>query len=297
MGIAKISKGMKAFNVLNYIVMSLYTFLCIYPFYYVIIYSISDPVQAAVKGIYLIPQTLDLTIYQKILERQDLASAYFVSVSRTVIGTFLCVVCSSMFAYLVTKKEMPGRRFIYRFVIITMYLNVGLIPWYLTMRAYNLRNSFLLYIIPGVINAFYIILVKTYIEQLPASMEESASIDGAGFFTVFFRIIMPLSKPIVATITVYCAVAQWNTWQDNYFLVRDARLQTVQLILYNYLNNAAAIATSMRNSPSGSAIPPSITPQSVQMASIVITVLPILIVYPLFQRHFAKGIMLGAIKG
>jgi len=190
MGITKVNVGERIFNVFNYLIMSLFTLMCIYPFYYVIIYSISDPAEAA-KGIYFLPLKINFSTYVGIFSRGDLAGAYFISASRTVIGTVLCVICSSMFAYLVTKKEMPGRKFIYRFVIITMYLNVGLIPWYLTMKAYGFKNSYLLYIIPGMVNAFFMILVKTYIEQLPASMEESASMDGAGFFTLFFRIIMP----------------------------------------------------------------------------------------------------------
>lgn len=294
----KTSVGEKALNIVNYIIISLFTLMCIYPFYYVIIYSISDPVKASLEGVFLLPRDLNFITYQNFFKRGDLAGAYFISVSRTVIGTVLCVVFSSMFAYLVTKKEMPGRKFVYRFVIITMYMNAGLIPWYLTMKAYHLRNSFLLYIIPFAINAFYMILVKTFIEQLPASMEESASLDGAGFFTIFFRIIMPLTKPIVATIAVYCAVGIWNAWQDNYFLVSNPRLQTVQMILYNYLNNAQSIAMSMKNAPvTGKTAPPVLTPQSVQMTMIVLSVVPILMVYPFLQKHFTKGIMLGAIKG
>jgi putative aldouronate transport system permease protein len=294
---AKTHIGDGLLSATNYVIISVFTLLCIYPFYYVIISSISDPA-AVSRGVYLVPAGISLATYRGIFERQDLLGAYIVSISRTVLGTCLCVVCSSMLAYLVTKKEMIARRLVYRFVITTLYLNVGLIPWYLTMKAYGLRNSFLLYIIPGTINAFYLILVKTYIEQLPASLEESASIEGAGIFTIFSRIIMPLSKPIVATVTVYCAVAQWNSWTDNYFLVSVPRLQTVQMILYQYLNSAQTLADSMRSATvvMPGAVP-DVTPQSVQMAIIVISVLPILVVYPVLQKYFAKGIMLGAIKG
>ncbi|NJD01508.1 MAG: carbohydrate ABC transporter permease [Ruminiclostridium sp.] len=299
MGIVKTSVGEKVFNKLNYLTMSVFTLLCIYPFYYVIIYSISDPTEASVKGVILLPLKLSFYTYTSIFQRGDLLNASLISVSRTVLGTLLTVVCSSMLAYLVTKKEMIGRRFVYRLVIITMYLNVGLIPWYIAMKSYGLKNSFLLYIIPGMVNAFYVILVKTFIEQLPASMEESASMDGAGFFQIFFRIIIPLSKPIIATISVYSAVSAWNTWTDNYFLANNPHLQTVQMILYNYLRNAQDVAMSMRNNLNvpGTFKAPVITPQSVQMTIIVISVVPILMVYPFLQKHFAKGIMFGAIKG
>lgn len=287
----------RTLSFINYALVTIFAFICIYPFYYIIIYSVSNPSEAA-RGLYLIPADIDFTTYAKILSRDDFLSSIAVSTARTVIGTVICIVCTSMFAYLVTKREMMFRKFIYRFVIITMYMSAGLIPWYLTMRMYGLRNNFLLYIVPGAVNAFYLILVKTFIEQLPSSLEESAQIDGAGFFTVFFKIIFPLSMPIIATITVFCAVDQWNSWTDNYFLVADKRLQTLQLILYKYLNSAQEIATRMRTTTNvDPAMRVEITPESVQMTIIVITVIPILMVYPLLQKYFAKGIFMGAVKG
>lgn len=294
----KISFGEKVLKVLNYLFVSIFTLLCIYPFYYVIIYSISNASEAA-KGIYFLPKQLDFSTYISIFSRDDLLNAFFISFTRTAIGTLLCVIVTSMFAYLVTREEMLFRKFVYRTVIITMYMSAGLVPWYLTMRAYGLKNSFFLYILPGTVNAFYLILVKTYIEQLPHSLEESAALDGAGFFTIFFKIIFPLSKPIVATIAVYCAVGQWNSWTDNYFLVSDKSLQTLQLILYNYLNQAQALANSMKNAvgAGGMSTEVNVTPESVRMTIIVITVVPILLVYPSLQKYFSKGIMMGAVKG
>lgn len=295
----KSTLGEKIFTIFNHIIMILYTLICVYPFYYILIYSLSDVSEAA-KGVYLFPKGFNLSSYAKILSKGDIGRAYFVSVARTVIGTSLCVLSSSIFAYLVTKKEMLFRKFAYRFIIVTMYMSAGLIPWYITLKTYGLRDNFLVYVLPGAVNAFYIILVKTYIEQLPSSLEESASLDGAGFFTMFFKIIFPLSKPILATIAVYAAVGSWNAWLDNYFLVRNPKLQTVQLILYKYLNEAQSVADSMRKgemmSPGGM-INISITPESVRMTITIMTVLPIMLVYPFLQRYFIKGIMMGAIKG
>lgn len=289
--------GEKALGFVNYALVTMFALMCVYPFYYIVIYSISNPTEAA-RGVFLIPQGVTFVTYGKIFMRDDFLSSVFVSAARTVVGTVICVVCSSMFAYLVTKKEMMFRKFVYRFVIITMYMSAGLIPWYLTMKMYGMRNNFLLYVLPGAVNAFFLILVKTFIEQLPASLEESAHIDGAGFFTVFFRIIFPLSMPIIATITVFCAVGQWNSWTDNYFLVSDKNLQTLQLILYNYLNSAQEIANRMKTATVVGQVPPvQVTPESVQMTIIVITVIPILMVYPLLQKYFAKGILMGAVKG
>ena len=192
---------------------------------------------------------------------------------------------------------MIGRRFVYRFVVLTMYLNAGLIPWYMTMKAYGLQNNFLLYILPGLVTAYYVILIKTYIESLPRELEESALIDGAGIFTRYLRIVMPLSKPIIATIAVYAVVGQWNAWTDNYFLISDARLQTLQMILYNYLNQANRFQQMSSSAMDASAAASMITPTSVKMCVTVVVVIPIMCVYPFLQRYFVKGIMMGAVKG
>ncbi len=294
----KVSKGEKVFLTFNYAVMAIFMFICLYPFYYVFIYSISDGTSAA-RGIYLFPSDINLQTYVNIFKKGEIGMAYIISVSKTFLSTVICIFGTSILAYLLTQKEMPFRKTIYRFIVITMYLNAGLIPWYITMKAYMLKDSYLLYIIPGAVNAYYLILVKTYMEQLPASLEESASIDGAGFFTLFFKIIAPLSKPIIATIAVYAAVASWNSWQDNYFLVNNPNLQTVQLILYNYLNEAQRMADSMRmvGSSTSADIRVSVTPDSVRMVMTMITVLPVMLIYPFLQKYFVKGIMMGAIKG
>lgn len=290
------SVPMKIFNILNYTIMTLFLILCLYPFYYIIIYSISD--SSVVNDIYFLPSHINFTTYTKIFERGDLQSAFVISTLRTLIFTALCLFCTSLIAYLFTKKEMLFRKAVYRFFVITMYLNVGLIPWYITMKTYGFKDNFLLYIIPGLINGFFIILVKTFIEQLPPSLEEAAAIDGAGFFTIYFKIILPLCKPIMATIAVYAAVNSWNSWQDNFFLVHNVKLQTVQLILYNYMNEAQQLADSMKMASGGGAAPKmSITPDSIRMATTVVAVLPIMMVYPFLQKYFVKGIMMGSIKG
>ena len=279
----------------TYLIMILLMFICFYPFYYVFIYSISDSALAQ-KGISLFPKGVTLTNYMEVVKLDGIIRAFAVSLARTVIGTVVTVTACSFFAYLVTK-ELYGRKYIYRFVIITMYFNSGLIPYYLTMRAYHLTNTFWVYIIPGAISAYYVVLLKTFIESLPISLEESAKLDGAGYITVFFKIIFPLSKPILATITVFSAVAQWNNWFDNYIYVQSDRLKTLQLVLYEYLNQASQIsqmsASSLQHGLGGT----SVTAQSVRMAITMVATLPVLFVYPFMQKHFVKGIMLGAVKG
>ena len=284
------------FSISNYLLLSLITFACIYPFYYIFIYSLSDPI-AAGGGLVFWPKGLNFDNYRRLLELPNISSSFVVSVLRTVIGTILTVFCCTLFAYIVTKRELPFRKFIYRFVVITLYLNAGLIPWYLTMKSLGLKNNFLLYVIPGAIVGFYVILIKTFIEQLPAALEESAMIDGAGYFTIFIKIIFFLSLPIIATIAVFAAVTQWNTWQDNFFLVSDPKLQTVQMVLYNYLNQVQSIANMTIQELNRGEAARQITPQAVRMTMTMIVTIPILFVYPFLQRYFVKGLMLGAVKG
>lgn len=295
---AKIKQGIggRIADVAIYVVCGLFMLLCIYPFYYVIIYSISDPNQAS-SGLLFLPKGYSMETFKGIFRLNGIPRAFLISVARSVIGTALTLIGSSFFAYLVTNQKMFARKFIYRFVILTMYLNAGLIPWYMTMKAYGLQNNFLLYVVPGIVTAYYVILIKTYMEQLPRELEESAKIDGAGIFTIFGRIIMPLSKPIIATIAVYAVVGQWNAWTDNYFLVTDNKLQTLQMVLYNYMNQANRFQNMSSSAMDSSAAVSMITPTSIKMCITVIVVVPIMCVYPFLQRYFVKGIMMGAVKG
>jgi len=285
-----------SFSIANYLTLSLLTFACIYPFYYILIYSLSDPVTAS-GGLLFLPKGLNVDNYIRMLKLPNISSSFLISVLRTILGTVITVFCCTFFAYLVTKRELPFRKLIYRYVVVTLYLNAGLIPWYLTMKSLGMKNNFLVYVIPGAIVGFYVILIKTFIESLPVALEESAMIDGAGYFTIFSKVIFPLSLPIIATIAVFAAVGQWNTWQDNFFLVSDAKLQTVQMVLYNYLNQVQSIANMTMQELSRGEAARKITPQAVRMTMTMIVTIPILFVYPFLQRYFVKGLMLGAIKG
>ncbi len=281
---------------INYLLLLLLVVITIYPFYYIFIYSVSDPIEAQ-KGVYLWPAGFSLEAYQATIKLPGITDSAIVSVSRTILGTLITVFSCSFFAYLITKNEMPMRKAIYRFVLITMYFNAGFIPWYLTMKTYGLQNNFLLYIIPSAISGFNIILIKTFIEQLPASLEESAKIDGAGYFKIYTSIIFPLSMPIIATIAVFSAVGQWNTWFDNFFLVENPKLQTLQLVLYNFLNQSSNLSNMSTEQLTRGDLVRTITPQSIRMTITMIVTLPIVLVYPMLQRYFVKGIMMGAVKG
>lgn len=285
------------FDFFNHLGFILFTFITVFPFYYIMIYSFSTPSEAAKAGIFLWPQKFSLVNYTKILDKVDLLHPAFISVSRTVLGTLIMVLATSLFAYILTQERLPYRKAIFRMVVITMYVNGGLIPNYLLMDAIGLTNNFLVYIIPGAITGFNLILVKTYIESIPASLEESAQMDGATPMQVFVHIIFPLCKPIVATIAVFGAVAQWNMWFDNFIYADTPNLKTLQLVLLGFLRDLSASQLSVEDLSSGNFTVSQISPKSIQMTITFIVTFPILVVYPSMQRFFVKGIMVGAVKG
>ena len=289
------------FNILNYGFFALFTFLCLYPLWYVFCYSLSVPELAAKEGVSFWPVGFTLTNFQQVFALDGLFHSMFISVMRTVIGTFCTVVTCMWLGYVFTKDKMPARKFFYRFMIITMYIGGGMIPTYLVFRSYGLLNTFAVYILPAMVSAYYVILIKTYVEQLPPSLEESALIDGAGPIIIFTKIILPLSMPIVATIAIFAAVGQWNSWFDNHiYTFNNKNLTTMQYMLYNYLNEAQRLANELKNNPNTQSQinrQNALTPNSVRMTVTMITVLPVLVVYPIFQRYIVKGIMIGAVKG
>lgn len=293
-------RKLSAYHIISSFVFCIFVFLCVYPFYYIFIYSISDPAEVG-KGIFFLPAGFSLYNYQEIFGMKGLLHSFLISILRTLSGTAATVFCCALYGYLVTKHTLPFRVFFYRFAIVTMYLNAGLIPTYLTIRSYGLRNHFLVYLLPGMISAYYIILIKTFIEQLPPALEESARIDGAGNFQIFMKIIMPLSKPIIATIAVFAAVGHWNSWFDNYLYCPDENLRTLQLMLYNVLNDAQNKANALANTSASTLANMQeinqMSAEGIRMTITMVATLPIICVYPFMQRYFVKGITLGAVKG
>lgn len=288
------------FNLINYLIFILLTVACIFPFYYLFINTISDN-DLVVKGVInFIPRGLHLDNYKSLLNVSDLSNAFLVSVGRTLLGTAFMVAASAFVGYLVTKQEMWGRKFWYRFLIITMYFNAGLIPWFLNMQMLGLTNTFWAYIIPGIVAPYNIILVKTYIESIPAELEESAQIDGATHMVIFRKIIWPLSKPILATIAIFGAVGHWNSFTDSLILMQSApTLYTLQHRLYIYLNTASNLSALMESGGqvSDAVLKSALSAKVIKYTISMVTVIPILVVYPFMQRYFEKGIMLGAVKG
>ena len=300
-GIKK-TKGDIVFGILNYAVFGLFTLICFYPFYYLIINSVSANDLSSNGSINFLPSQLHLENYKQVLQLKGLGLAALVSVGRTIIGTICTVLASAFLGFMFTQERMWRRKLWYRLMVVTMYFNAGLIPMFLTMQNLHLTNSFWVYVIPVIVQPFNIILVKTYMESIPRSLQEAAEIDGAGIMKVFLKIILPTSTPILATIAIFAAVAQWNSFQDTLIYVTYQKLYSLQYILYQYINQANSLATMVKNSSGGTnlnmaALATQQTPTSIRMTVSVIVVMPILFIYPMFQRYFVKGIMIGSVKG
>lgn len=296
----KKSKSDYIFLICNYTIFGLLTLICAYPFYYIIINSLSANDLSAAGLVNFLPKGLHLKNYTEVLKLSGLPLAVLVSVGRTVIGTACTVMASAFLGYMFAQKKMWHRKFWYRFMIITMYFNAGMIPMFMTMRILHLTNTFWVYILPAVVQPFNIIMVKTFVESIPPSLMEAAEIDGAGVLTRFFKIMLPTSKPILATVAIWSAVGQWNSFQDTLLYITNQKLYSLQYLLYTYLNQANSLATLVKSSGSAQAaasLAQQQTPTSIRMTISVIVVLPILFIYPMFQKYFVKGIMIGAVKG
>ena len=292
----KMCTGEKVFQGSMLILFTLLFIGCFYPFWYIFIVSVSDAAAVQKTTVSLWPIQFTLNNYKQVFELNGIWHSFFVSVARTVAGTVVTVFFTSILAYTLTKEELILRKFFYRFAVVSMYINAGLIPWYLTMRSLGLKDSFLVYILPTAVSAYSLVLIKTYMESISTALEESAMLDGAGYLTIYLKIIMPVAVPILAAVIVFTAVGQWNQWYDNLLLVNDNNLKTLQYTLLEYLRQATNIANEAK---SGNMIgaAAAITPFTLRMTITMVVTLPIIIIYPAMQKYFIQGIMVGAVKG
>jgi len=295
------SVGDIVFRTANYALFALFALVCAYPFYYLIINSVSANDVSALGDVRLWPVGFHLSNYGQVFQLPGLPMAAVVSVGRTVIGTVATVLASAFLGFMFTQTRMWGRQFWYRFVIVTMYFSAGLIPVFIIMKTLGLTNNFWVYVLPFVVQPFFIILVKTYVEGMPKTLQEAAEMDGANILQIFFRVYLPNMTPILGTIAIFSAVTQWNSFQDTLIYITDQSLYTLQYLLYMFINQASSLAQAAQDAGgnlgqiAGAAT--SQTPTSIRMTVSVLVVLPIIFIYPLFQRFFVKGIMLGAVKG
>jgi len=296
----KLTRGEKIFQAFNITLLTTFALLCIYPFVYVIALSFNDGMDAMRGGIYLLPRKFTFENYTKLFEDRRLIGSFLISVFRTVVGATLGALVNAMFAYGISKSDLPFRRFFNWMVIIPMYFGGGIIPYFLVCKALRLTNNVLVYVIPWLVTPFHIMLLRISIKELPESLEESAYIDGAGYGRIFFKIVLPLCLPAIATVILLGGIAHWNDWLDGTIMMSNSRLWPMQTLLLHILQGADMMSFFKERNLStagGMVRKIRITPESLKMAMLVITVLPIFMIYPFAQRYFIRGIMIGSIKG
>lgn len=282
------------FVICNTIFMIAFVIITLYPVLNTLAISFNDGTDALRGGIYLIPRKFSLKNYSTVLQKDNLITGAIVTVSRTVIGTILALISNAILAFVVSRKNFLFKKQLSLFWVITMYVNGGLIPTFLLYKNLHLTNSFWVYVIPGMVGAFNMLVIRTYMNGLPDSLEESAQLDGAGYTTIFVKIISPLCKPVYATVALFVAVGQWNSWFDAMLYNRMSdKLTTLQYELMKLLSsvtNQGTSAEAMKNSTG------TVTPTSVRAAATIITMLPIICIYPFLQQYFVAGLTLGGVK-
>lgn len=314
--------GGRIFDVCNLALLGLFGFLAVYPFLYTFSTSLSSAAEAQRQGLHLLPgnpallakaagevvrldfeaagQTgrayadgISTTAYRMVLANREILLGYANTLFRTVIGTLLTLLATAMAAYPLARKEMPWRKRLTFFVLFTMLFGGGLVPSYLVIKSLHLVNNRLVYVIPGLITAFNVLIMKSFFQSIPESLAESAKIDGANEFSILFRIYLPLSTPILATVGLWTAVSHWNSWFDGLLYVTDNSKQVLQVLLQRIVieNSTEMIEKGIINPDVLS-----FTPETIKAATVIVTILPILFVYPFVQKYFVKGILIGGVK-
>ncbi|MBE9917616.1 carbohydrate ABC transporter permease [Paenibacillus donghaensis] len=291
-----------AFDLFNYMMLILFGFLMIYPFIYILVYSLNDGKDSMLGALYFFPRKFTLDNYVQVFDNKQIWQAYKITILRTVIGTVLHVLLCTLMAYALSKKTLPGRTFFTFYIFLPTIFSAGFIPYFITLQKLHLINSFWVYVIPMLFNFMHIVIIRTFLQGIPEEIEESARIDGLNDFQIFMRIILPLSGPVIATISLFIGVAHWNDWFTGAYYVSNKNLIPVQTLLQQMLTEAEALSSAMQRAAQqgGQTINVNMagaTPESLRMALLVITVFPILCVYPFLQRYFVKGVMIGSVKG
>lgn len=297
----KVTKGDVIFHIINTLIMLLVVVTTLYPFLNTLAVSFNSGTDSLRGGITIWPRVFTVQNYITIFSTGTLPHAFLISVLRTVIATFLNIILTVMLAYVLSRKNYVLRKFITTVMVLTMYFNAGLIPGFLLIKDLGMYDTFAVYIIPGLVSAFNVIIVRTYIESLPESIMESCRIDGAGDMTICFKIVFPLTIPAIAVIGLFVAVGAWNSWFDTLlYCSSDQNLSTLQFELQKILSSTFAlqgqtVAQAYGNAYSKAASS-STTPASVQAATTIVAMVPILCVYPLVQRYFVGGLVIGGVK-
>jgi putative aldouronate transport system permease protein len=288
-----------AVDIVNYLLLAFVAVVTIYPFWYVFVLSFNDGYDALVKGIYFWPRKFVLDNYVAFFSDGRWMSAFFVSAARAVVGGLATTLFTCMVAYAHSRPYLMFRKFHSLLLIFCMYFSGGLIPFYVTLRNYNLLNTFWVYIVPGLVSFFFVIVGKSFFGELPAELMEAAKIDGANDLSIFFRVVLPVSMPLLAAMLLFQSVNQWNAWVDSAYYVRDENLRTLAYRMMEVINKSLASDAMAQSSSAMAQMAEAnrTTSFSLQCASLIVCIVPILCVYPFLQKHFVQGMMIGAVKG
>lgn len=281
----------------NTLILLGFAFCATYPLYNIYLYAFNDGQDSFKAPLLFIPRVFSLSSMSIAFATDGIMDAFKISILRTVIGTVLSVFLTASLAYALSKKKLPGHKYFSTFFFITFIFNGGFIAFFLTIRLIGLYNNFLVYILPGLYNYWFMIIFRSFFLNIPASIEESAEIDGSSHFIVFLRLILPLSKPVIAAVALFTAVNHWNDWFSGTFYVKSRSLIPLQTLLQKMISEMDMIKNIANVGGQALEATASVTPTSVRMAVVVMTVTPIILIYPFLQRYFIKGIMIGAIKG
>lgn len=297
----RLSPSERAAQAVIYALLTLLAFLTLYPFWNSLVISFNLGSDTALGGITFWPRVFTLENYEVVLRDRRIVQAFLVSISRTVAGTALSIMATAIFSYGMSKTELIGRKYYMIFCIATLYFNGGLIPYFLLIHGLGMMNTFWVLIIPGAINIWNMIIFRTFFKEMPAGLEEAAKIDGCGHFGTFFRVVLPLSGPVVASLSLFVAVNLWNDWFTATLFINDPKLMPIQSLLQEIMN--ANTVTEQLRAQGGSNFldkiyqARTVTTKSLTMATLMVTTIPIIAVYPFVQRHFVKGVLVGSLKG
>lgn len=286
----------RIFDVLNISFMIIFSFIMVYPFYNQLILSFNDGMDAARGGIYFYPRAFTLANYDYVFKNTNLWRATLFSILRVAVGTSTCLFATGYLSYIVTIQWFSGRRFMRIIFLVTMYFSGGLIPFYLLMVRLGLLNTFSVYWIPSMLSAYYMLLISSYMQNLPESLAESARLDGANELKIYLKIIFPVSVPVFAAVAVFSAVGHWNAWFDVMIYNPDGRLDTLQVILRKILLQVELIAKLQLEQQAAEQYR-TLTPNSIRASTAMIVTIPIVFSYPFLQKYFISGITLGSVKG
>ncbi|MCY9666914.1 carbohydrate ABC transporter permease [Paenibacillus alginolyticus] len=296
----KLSAGEKIFKFVNYALIILLCLSIILPFLNILALSFNAGKDAERGGIYFWPRVWTLENYREVFTSANIGKAFAISIFRTALGTIAGVFLAAMAAYTLKSKTMPGVRFFTLMVFFTMLFSGGIIPYYMLLKSLHLTNTIWVYVLPGLYSAWNLVIMRTFFQQISISLEESAKLDGCSDFGIFMRIIMPLSKPVLATISLFTAVTHWNDWFTGAFFVRTASLRPLSTLLQEMLTKQDAIRESLMQAAGTTQYQMlermQLTGDSLKMATIIVVVAPIIVAYPFIQKYFAKGAMIGSVK-